>query len=201
MPASPEKKKNTRAKILDSAFELFKNNSVHSTAVDDVVKSAGVAKGTFYLYFKDKYDLLDHLVLDKSSDMIVEAFNNSFNDPDAPLPEKVDAFADCVMDELSSNREITALLQKNLSRCLTSLDKTGSESLKAVYDEVKREIVKMGVSKDDADKRIYFVTDLLGSVCCDAIVNGEPFELDSVRAPLKNAIRSILFFGGESLDK
>ena len=44
-------------KLYDAAYELFTSNGVHNTVIDDIVKSAGVAKGTFYLYCKDKYSL------------------------------------------------------------------------------------------------------------------------------------------------
>ena len=43
---------------------------MHATAIDEVVKKAGVAKGTFYLYFHDKYDLLDQIVLYKSTVLV-----------------------------------------------------------------------------------------------------------------------------------
>ena len=61
MPSVNDNKTDKKKRLLESAFELFLDKSVNSTAVDDVVKGAGVAKGTFYLYFKDKYDLLNQL--------------------------------------------------------------------------------------------------------------------------------------------
>ena len=56
MPSVNDNKTDKKKRLLESAFELFLDKSVNSTAVDDVVKGAGVAKGTFYLYFKDKYE-------------------------------------------------------------------------------------------------------------------------------------------------
>ena len=46
-----------RESLLDSAFSLFINNGFSKTSISDIVNNAGVAKGTFYLYFKDKYDI------------------------------------------------------------------------------------------------------------------------------------------------
>ena len=40
-----------------TAYELFTTKGINSTAISDIVEKAGVAKGTFYLYFKDKYDI------------------------------------------------------------------------------------------------------------------------------------------------
>mgnify|MGYP002228847532 CR=1 FL=1 len=46
-----------RESLLDSAFSLFIDNGFNKTSISDIVNNAGVAKGTFYLYFKDKYDI------------------------------------------------------------------------------------------------------------------------------------------------
>lgn len=50
-------KQQKRESLLDSAFSLFIDNGFNKTSIADIVKNAGVAKGTFYLYFKDKYDI------------------------------------------------------------------------------------------------------------------------------------------------
>ena len=48
--------------LLDIAQELFFQKGYESTSVNDIIEKAGVAKGTFYHYFKSKADLLDMLV-------------------------------------------------------------------------------------------------------------------------------------------
>ena len=40
--------------LLNTAFSLFTTKGVSKTSISDIVNNAGVAKGTFYLYFKDK---------------------------------------------------------------------------------------------------------------------------------------------------
>ena len=47
-----------RESLLDSAFSLFIDNGFNKTSISDIVNNAGVAKGTFYLYFKDRRYLL-----------------------------------------------------------------------------------------------------------------------------------------------
>ena len=44
---------------MDAGYDLFITKGINNTVIDDIVKKAGVAKGTFYLYFKDKYDLVN----------------------------------------------------------------------------------------------------------------------------------------------
>lgn len=51
------KKKQKKESLLNTAFELFLTKGLAKTTISDIVEKAGVAKGTFYLYFKDKYDI------------------------------------------------------------------------------------------------------------------------------------------------
>ena len=52
-----EKKKRKKETLFNTAYELFTTKGILGTTVSDIVEKAGVAKGTFYLYFKDKYDI------------------------------------------------------------------------------------------------------------------------------------------------
>ena len=44
----------TRRRIVDSALEVFASKGYAATTIEDVVARAGVARGTFYLHFKNK---------------------------------------------------------------------------------------------------------------------------------------------------
>ena len=48
----------TRAAIRDAANRLFMEQGVDNTTVDEICAAAGVSKGTFYLYFRRREDLL-----------------------------------------------------------------------------------------------------------------------------------------------
>ena len=51
-----------RAAILDAALHVFAAHGYESARLDEVAAKAGVAKGTLYLYFKDKEDLFEAMV-------------------------------------------------------------------------------------------------------------------------------------------
>ncbi len=48
----------TRKKIIQTAEMLLKKNGFNALCVEDITKTAGVAKGTFYVYFKHKEDIV-----------------------------------------------------------------------------------------------------------------------------------------------
>jgi AcrR family transcriptional regulator len=50
------------AELLNASEKLFMEKGYEQTAVSDVVKSLGVAQGTFYYYFKSKEDALDAVI-------------------------------------------------------------------------------------------------------------------------------------------
>jgi len=56
-----------------AAGELFSKEGVEDTAVSDIVRRAGVAQGTFYLYFDSKDDVLNALA-EIWSDEFVRAY-------------------------------------------------------------------------------------------------------------------------------
>lgn len=50
-------------RIITSAERLFHEQGFHVTTITDIVTSANVAAGTFYLYFQDKYSLYRHVLM------------------------------------------------------------------------------------------------------------------------------------------
>ena len=66
-----ENKEEKEKKLLDSAFSLFTEKGFKDTSIQEIVDHAGVAKGTFYLYFKDKYDIQDYLITYKSNELFL----------------------------------------------------------------------------------------------------------------------------------
>ncbi|MFD1067100.1 TetR/AcrR family transcriptional regulator [Oceanobacillus locisalsi] len=52
---------NKKELILTSAYQVFKENGLEDTRVSQIVKKAGIAQGTFYLYYQSKLDVLPDL--------------------------------------------------------------------------------------------------------------------------------------------
>src|ERR1700726_5280430 len=59
-----------RAAILDAALAEFAARGFADTRLDDVARHAGIAKGTIYLYFRDKENLFQELVRAKLSPLV-----------------------------------------------------------------------------------------------------------------------------------
>src|SRR3954470_825452 len=51
-----------RQQILAHARDVFAKKGYHAAKIDDIVSAAGVARGTFYLYFEDKRAIFEEIV-------------------------------------------------------------------------------------------------------------------------------------------
>ena len=51
----------TRERLISAAECLLKNNGFNALSVEDITKAAGVAKGTFYVYFKHKEAIVSEI--------------------------------------------------------------------------------------------------------------------------------------------
>ena len=68
-----EKKQAQRQAIMEIAKEHFERFGYKRAVIDDIVREVGIAKGTFYLYFKSKDQLLFDLI-DQSRHEVLEKF-------------------------------------------------------------------------------------------------------------------------------
>lgn len=68
------KKQKKKAALMQAAYTLFLKQGMETTSVGDITEAAGVAKGTFYLYFRDKQDIVTAVVVVVSRQILEEAY-------------------------------------------------------------------------------------------------------------------------------
>lgn len=61
-PEDDLRQRRTRERLLAAATDLFGTFGYRKTSVDEVARNAGVAKGTVYLYYRNKAELLYHVL-------------------------------------------------------------------------------------------------------------------------------------------
>lgn len=59
----------TRARLLEAGMQVLADRGYHAARIDDVVRLADTSRGTFYLYFADKEDLVRTLAAAAADDM------------------------------------------------------------------------------------------------------------------------------------
>ncbi|WP_182377177.1 TetR/AcrR family transcriptional regulator [Nocardioides sp. WS12] len=75
------RKAQTRREIIDAAFTCFAEQGYHPTGIADIAARIGIGHGTFYRYFENKRDIVEHVINDLI-ERIVETLGAE-NAPDA----------------------------------------------------------------------------------------------------------------------
>lgn len=189
-----ENKKQKMSKLYDAAYDLFTKKGVHNTIVDEIVKNAGVAKGTFYLYCKDKYDLVDKVIIRKTSAMLsgaMEAVNEREKTQSYTFQQNVIFFADYLINFFREDTKLLELIFKNLS--LSLFEKAMScEEMAAAREAFIKSFVLGGGRSDVAGKRLYIIVSMVGSVCYNSIILKGPYEFDDIKEELYQSVERIL---------
>lgn len=60
----------TRTRLLEAATKLFQTRGYQHTSVDEIAREAGVAKGTVYVHFKNKQELLLHAIAEEKKALV-----------------------------------------------------------------------------------------------------------------------------------
>ena len=192
-----EKQNSKRLSILDSAYELFTSKSFAGTTIDDVVRKAGIAKGTFYLYFKDKYDIMDRIVAHKSLTILRSALDElerekTESGSEMSFSQQMIFLTERIIDCMQENRELLTLVDKKLSKCISSFTALSDSETKEKVNTLINENIKNGSTKEDTVKKIYLIVDLIGSVGFDAIIYEAPFRLEEIKPMLFSTVEKIL---------
>jgi AcrR family transcriptional regulator len=73
IPQNEGKRAQTRrrrsADLRQAGLELFLSKGIEGVTIDDIVQKAGVAKGSFYRYFRDKTELVEALFSEMMTEM------------------------------------------------------------------------------------------------------------------------------------
>ncbi|AYF06585.1 MULTISPECIES: TetR/AcrR family transcriptional regulator [Bacillus] len=77
-----------RKEILETAERLFITKGYTKTTVNDILKEIGIAKGTFYHYFKSKEEVMDEIIMRIVKDDVAKA-KVIVSNPNIPVLEKL----------------------------------------------------------------------------------------------------------------
>lgn len=182
-----QKKEEKRKKILDAAYELFKSSSVSDTSISMICEKAGIAKGTFYLYFQDKEDVLRNLVRRMSFDILKDAHNN-IKESDS-FVDSVISMANYLIELFKFDRDALLVIKKDFIWPISEeeFNTTNDPTMSKIREAINRYSKEIGMSEHKILLRLYALLSMLCSVCYSSIIDGFPSDIDN----LKNEIFEI----------
>lgn len=180
--------------LLKTAFEFFTTKGFSKTSISDIADKAGVAKGTFYLYFKDKYDIRNKLVSHKSSQL----FRNAMDKLEPTLStldfeEKIIAIVDNIINQLNENQSLLTFISKNLSWGMFKNALTSNEDGDINFIDVYHNMLdEAPYDFKDPEIMLFMIIELVSSTCYSSILYDEPCKLDELKPHLYETIRAII---------
>lgn len=186
-------KQQKRTSILDTAFKLFTTQGVSKTSIAEISQKAGIAKGTFYLYFKDKYDIRNKLISHEASKLFKNSVTalNSYADeektknPDFTITftEQIVFIADHIINALNNNQTLLTFISKNLSwgifkEALTTNVAEDDINFRDIYYEMLSE---SGLNLKEPEIMLFMIVELISSTCYSAILYKEPADIDTLK--------------------
>jgi AcrR family transcriptional regulator len=185
-------KKEKENSLYTAAYDLFTTKGINETAISDIVKRAGVAKGTFYLYFKDKYDILDKIILNKSSHVLSEAIKETNEKSLEVFEDKLTYFIDYIIEYLKSDKLLLKLIYKNLSWGVFRRAYKDYKEIQEIYTMFEKGYEGSDVTREHMEKILFMVLELTGSVCYSSIIYNEPESIDEMKPILFETILKII---------
>ena len=77
-----------RQEIIAAAFDCFAERGYHATGIADIAARLGIGHGTFYRYFENKRDIVEHVVSD-----VIERIMAALREENAPdVPQDLDDY-------------------------------------------------------------------------------------------------------------
>lgn len=194
MGKADDNKKHKMENLLNTSFELFTSQGINKTSISDIVNKAGVAKGTFYLYFKDKYDIRNRLISHKSSQLFMQAYNALQETGINNFEGRLIFIMDYVLDELEANKGLLAFIYKDLSwavfkKALTTPMSSDDVDFGKVYEDMLEE---SGMKFTNPEVMLFMIIELVGSTGYSSIMYNDPVSLKDLKPHLETSVRSII---------
>ena len=149
-------KEGKQNRLLNTAFKLFTEKGTKDTSIQEIVDNASVAKGTFYLYFKDKYEIRDILIVQKSQKLFSDALKSLRKNYISDFSDSIIYIINYVIDELTKNPLLLKFISKNLSwgvfnKTVLNLHDKSMDSENSVYDLFIKGIKENNIKIENPD--------------------------------------------------
>lgn len=167
-PAAKKKRKagsvpklQRRQEILAAARDVFARRGYHQTTIDDIVAEAGVARGTYYLYFEDKRAVFSDLIDRFSQRLSMAIVRIVPDDPQNSVDEQVHENLRIILGVCLAERAMTKILFTDAA----GIDSAFDRKLQNFYDTVVQLLTEslkegqgLGIVRDGEPRVLAYLT-------------------------------------------
>lgn len=186
-----------KSRLLNTAFNLFTLKGIKDTSIQEIVDNANVAKGTFYLYFKDKYEIRDILIAKKSHKLFNDALKELRKNYISNLSDQVVFIINYVIDELTKTPMLLKFISKNLSwgiysKTVLKIYENNENDEDSVYRLFLKGVKDNSLKLKNPEVTLFMIIELVSSTCFNSILYNEPLPISEFKPYLYDTIRNII---------
>lgn len=191
---------NKKEKIMQAALKIFEKKGAEKTSVREIMTEAGFGLGTFYLYYSDKNDLKEKMVLNLATDIILSAEKTCVQED--PI-ERYISFVDFIIDYLISHPFELDLLSKNITWTLyTKIENDyGLSEADSTLQFILNKYDNLFLTNHTESEKLYILSltlEIMMSTCKSAVLEDSILTIDEMKPVLFAIIRKIFNRIGEN---
>lgn len=190
-----ENKQQKSDALYRSAYDLFIEQGIEKTSISDIAKYAGVAKGTFYLYFTDKYELRDRLIAKITGNLFLAAWQALESSHTPQFEDRIIFIVDYILDRMKENKPMLRFISKNLSwgifkQAILQSNDEEEINVKELYRNhlLENPVVKLR----DPETMMFLIIELASSTSYSTILENDPMPFEDLKPYLNASIRAII---------
>jgi AcrR family transcriptional regulator len=173
------RKAERRQKILTHARDVFARRGYHDAKIEDIISAAGIARGTFYLYFKDKRAVFEEIVDRAFTQIGMAIVRVDPKDPGRTVADQVHENTRRIVGTLLEDKATTKILLTDA----IGLDPAFDRKLQSFYEVVEgllveslREGQQLGVvAPGDPRMFAYLTLGAMKEVLYQVVRRGAPY--------------------------
>jgi TetR/AcrR family fatty acid metabolism transcriptional regulator len=157
-----------RDRILKAAIKVFAKNGFYATRVSEIAKTAGVADGTIYLYFKNKDDVLITIFEEGIGQLLT--ILREVAESEEPFERRITRIIELQLGLLEEQRDLAEVITVNLRQSSRLLKQYAAPLFMQYIDVIAgvvREGQEEGAFRPDLNPRVV-ARSLFGAI--DAIL-------------------------------
>lgn len=189
-----DNKEKKKTALFSAALELFTDKGFEKTTISDIAERAGIAKGTFYLYFEDKYDLRNRLAAYKVRELFYKAYEALETTELPDFNHQLIFMINYILQELSENSYLLTFISRNLTwstfRSFFEDWISGEDS--DFYDFFQSFLEQGQRFYRYPEFMLFTVVELVWSTGYSCILFGQPAALEDYKPHLYRSIESIM---------
>ncbi len=174
---------NQRDKILQAGEKLFAKKGFHLTTLEEIAKSANLAKGTIYLHFLNKVDLFISII-ERKLDVLLKKIREEIRKEKTSV-EKIKKAIKVHLSFLEQNKNFFRILQSLSGEYKREMEKELTERVikkNTAYLGIIRNLIQEGIKEGqikplDAHKLSVMLVGVVHSLTINWITQGESYPL------------------------